>query len=306
MKTNIALSVENLTKHYGDKLILNDVNFNVLEGQFHAFVGDNGAGKTTTIKCILGLIKQYSGEIKSFENSNIDPSFREKIGYVPEVAGFLPNLSLQNYLLQMASLLGIPKKEAKNKIDYFAEKFNIVNLLKTKPKKFSSGQKKKVLLIQSLLSEPRLLILDEPTANLDPSTRREFFEILQKLHKDGMTILIITHVLDEIENIIDSLTILKKGEVIYSGEMKWLKQNRKSRARIKFLNIRDKTKSLLILQKNNYVAIIEEDELFVEIEDESNILEISNILFTNKVRYLSIEIDIIKLANIFSEFQKDK
>ncbi|WP_017698108.1 ABC transporter ATP-binding protein [Mycoplasma mycoides] len=216
---NDILKINHLTKIFTDtNRGVNDINMSVKSGSFHAFIGENGAGKTTTIKTIIGAFSKYEGEVL-INNINIKKAqAKSYIGYVPEVAIFPKELTTIQYLTYLGFLSKLDKKEVEHKIKEFLEMFNISNLINEKPYNFSSGQKKKILLIQALLHNPKLLILDEPAANLDPTARYELFSFLKKINeKKNISILISSHNLSEIDKYVDSLTLIHKGKVLYSG-----------------------------------------------------------------------------------------
>ncbi|MDP4040267.1 ABC transporter ATP-binding protein [Mycoplasma mycoides] len=213
------LKINHLTKIFTDtNRGVNDINMSVKSGSFHAFIGENGAGKTTTIKTIIGAFSKYEGEVL-INNINIKKAqAKSYIGYVPEVAIFPKELTTIQYLTYLGFLSKLDKKEVEHKIKEFLEMFNISNLINEKPYNFSSGQKKKILLIQALLHNPKLLILDEPAANLDPTARYELFSFLKKINeKENISILISSHNLSEIDKYVDSLTLIHKGKILYSG-----------------------------------------------------------------------------------------
>ncbi|WP_373438434.1 ABC transporter ATP-binding protein [Metamycoplasma equirhinis] len=213
------LKINNLTKIYpkSDKGI-KEISFEVPTGDFHSFIGENGAGKTTTIKTIIGLYTKYTGEILIDGISSKEESSKSIIGYVPEVANFPKELTTNAYLKYLALLSNIDSKIAQNRIDEMLKKFGIYDLKNKCPYSFSSGQKKKVLLIQALIHKPKLLILDEPSANLDPTARFELFTLLNELKKEGVTIFISSHILTEIDRYTDSLTLIHNGEILYNGK----------------------------------------------------------------------------------------
>ncbi|WP_434338232.1 ABC transporter ATP-binding protein [Mycoplasma capricolum] len=216
---NDILKINHLTKIFTDtNRGVNDINMSVKSGSFHAFIGENGAGKTTTIKTIIGAFSKYEGEVL-INNINIKKAqAKSYIGYVPEVAIFPKELTTIQYLTYLGFLSMLDKKELEHKIKEFLEMFNISNLINEKPYNFSSGQKKKILLIQALLHNPKLLILDEPAANLDPTARYELFSFLKKINeKENISILISSHNLSEIDKYVDSLTLIHKGKILYSG-----------------------------------------------------------------------------------------
>lgn len=214
------LEVKNLTKIYKKKenIGIFNLNFFVEKGSFHAFIGENGAGKTTTIKTIIGSYTNWSGEILIDGINALNPESKKKLGYIPENAIFPKDITSFEYLKYLGILNGIDKSLVKNQIEEFLEKFGILDLKDKKPNQFSSGQKKKVLLIQALLSNPEIIILDEPAANLDPTARFQLFTILKELNKEGKSIFISSHILSEIDKYVDSLTLIHEGEIKYCGK----------------------------------------------------------------------------------------
>lgn len=217
MKETI-LKVNNLTRLYDKNGYgVKNLSFEVKSGSFHAFIGENGAGKTTTIKSIIGATFNFNGEILIKNINNKISESKSNIGYVPEKAQFPKEITVYEYLKSLALLNNLSKTEADNKISELLKKFHIEDLRNKKPSFFSSGQKKKVLLIQALIHNPELIILDEPAANLDPTARFELFNLLSSLNKEGKTILISSHILAEIDQFVDSLTLIHKGKLIYNG-----------------------------------------------------------------------------------------
>lgn len=216
----IFLEVNNLKKQYNKKAkpAVNNISFKVMSGEFHAFIGANGAGKTTTIKSIVGAYAEFEGEIKISGISNREKSSRLKLGYIPESARFPSKMSSYLYLKSMAELNGLTSKEAKEFTERILKEFNMWNLRHVSPNKFSSGQKKKILLAQSLSNDPDLLIMDEPTANLDPKSRIAFFEILKDLQSRGKSIFISSHILSELDIYANAMTILDGGKIVFTGK----------------------------------------------------------------------------------------
>ncbi|KNG79291.1 ABC transporter ATP-binding protein [Mycoplasma sp. HU2014] len=217
---NKILEIINLTKIFEQSNRgIKDINMTIYDGDFHAFIGENGSGKTTTIKTIIGAFWDYQGQVLI---NNIDiknPKARAIIGYVPESAIFPKELTSYQYLINFAMLWNLDIKQADLKIKNFLEMFNILDLINEKPANFSSGQKKKILLIQALLNDPKLIILDEPASNLDPTARYELFNFLQKINQEQkITILICSHILSEIDKYVNSTTLLDRGRVVYTGK----------------------------------------------------------------------------------------
>ncbi|ENY68568.1 ABC transporter, ATP-binding protein [Metamycoplasma auris 15026] len=218
-----ALAIQHLNVFFKQgflryKKVLNDISFEVKQGQFHGFIGNNGAGKTTTIRSILGFYPNAIGKIYINGIDSKSPKSKTKIGYVPEIAIFPKTLSAKEYLHTFGLMSGLKKKDLDKKIKEIIEKYNFVLPdLNKSPEYMSSGQKKTILLIQALLNDPQLLIMDEPAANLDPSSRVILYKTLKQLHNEGKTIFISSHILDELEKYIDSFTLLSQGNILYSG-----------------------------------------------------------------------------------------
>jgi ABC-2 type transport system ATP-binding protein len=206
------LVVNNLNKNIGKDKILRHVSFSVPEGKICAFIGPNGAGKTTTIKSIMGLFRYDSGEILINGVNSKKINSHKLIGYVPEKENF-PKVKARSFLKMMASLDNMKRSVVKEKIKYYERVFDLKNRLHINLNGMSSGQKKKIMIIQALMHNPDLLIMDEPTENLDPDTRDTFYRILRKLKKQGKTIFISTHNLDEIQNYADYIVVLIHGRV---------------------------------------------------------------------------------------------
>lgn len=217
------VSIENLTKHYKGRTnpAINNISFNIYPGQFHAFIGANGAGKTTTIKSIISAYsnKKYKGEIKINGCLNFTANGKSVLGYIPEEAKFPKKMSTKNYLINMACLSGLSSKDAKQKVNTILTNLGLTDLANKCPDSFSSGQKKKILLAQALIHDPKVLIMDEPAANLDPLARDELFENLINLQKEGKAIFLSSHILDEIGKYATYVTILDGGSIVYDGSI---------------------------------------------------------------------------------------
>ncbi|QSF13609.1 ABC transporter ATP-binding protein [Mycoplasma sp. Mirounga ES2805-ORL] len=218
---NIAIEFKNVVKEFKNQKILDNLSFKVNKGEFHGFIGANGAGKTTSFRSLLNFYPDVKGEILINGKSFRDAKARDVLGYVPEVATFPKRLTVHNYLCSLAELSGFSHAESVKKVDKWLDYFNIPSEIRKKNgNSLSSGQKKKILLIQALIHDPSILILDEPAANLDPKVRIEIFEHLKKLNESGKTIFISSHILLELEQYIDSITVLDKGRLIDTGLIK--------------------------------------------------------------------------------------
>ena len=202
---NEMLKIENVTKKYKNKTVVDNLSLDIKKGEVFALLGANGAGKTTTIKMILGLAKLSEGKITIEEG--------KKIGYSPETPYFPPYLTAMEVMSYYAGIEGDKRKKDK---EYLRSLLEITGLedTKTKVKDYSKGMIQRLALAQALISDPDILILDEPTAGLDALGRKHNLELLKKLKEQGKTIIINSHILHDIEAICDRGVIMKKGKVI--------------------------------------------------------------------------------------------
>ena len=214
-----SIFVDSYTKKFGKFLATDNVSFKVGKGVIHGFIGPNGSGKTTAIKAMIGAYIPTSGKILIGGHKAGSIEANKLIGYIPERASFPKHLNSEQYLKAMGQWSGLSAKEAKAKATEILIQLKMEKQAKRKPITFSSGMQKKILLAQSLLTDPSILILDEPAANLDPTTRKELFDSLINLRDQGKTILISSHILAELERLIDEATFIYYGEVIFSGKI---------------------------------------------------------------------------------------
>ena len=208
------LELKNVCKSYGKKAALKDFTYTFDKG-IYGLLGANGAGKSTLMNLLTDNVSRNSGEIlyDGREILDMGKNYLELLGYMPQQQGFYENFSARMFLYYIAELKGIKKKEAKRQIE---ELLDIVNLSEVADKKvggFSGGMKQRVLLAQALLGSPKILILDEPTAGLDPKERVNFRKYIQRLSEDKI-ILVATHVVSDVETIADKILIMKDGELV--------------------------------------------------------------------------------------------
>ena len=210
-----AIELAGVTKTFGTKTAVSDLNLAIPEGTVYGFIGPNGSGKTTTIRALLGLISPTSGVIKVLDSTKPN-EYLPKIGAMIEGPSFYPLLSGLANLKVLADLGGIPPKRAE-------ELLRLVGLedrAKSKFKTYSLGMKQRLGIAAALLPNPELLILDEPTNGLDPNGILEIRNLLKKLAEGGKTIFVSSHLLAELEAICDTVVMIKEGKILYSGSAK--------------------------------------------------------------------------------------
>lgn len=213
----MKLELRNLTKKYGKKVALSDISITLEQGVY-AILGANGAGKSTLMNLITDNVSRTSGDIlyNDKEIRKMGAAFRAKIGYMPQQQGYYEQFSARGFLLYMASLKGLKGKKAAMEVDRLLEVVNLSGEAHTKMEKYSGGMKQRALLAQALLGNPDILILDEPTAGLDPRERIRMRNYISELSADKI-ILFATHVVSDIECIADQVLLMRDGRLLKTG-----------------------------------------------------------------------------------------
>lgn len=207
----LVLQTNGLTKKYGEKIAVDNVNINIAKGDIYGLIGKNGAGKTTIMKMICGLISENQGDIKLFGNNNLKKG-RKRIGTIIEQPGLYPNMTAKENLIYYDKLLGITDY---SNVEEVLRLVGLEGTGKKKTKAFSMGMKQRLSIAISLIGNPDFLILDEPINGLDPSGIKEIRELLLKLnYENGITILISSHILEEVFRITTKYGIIKNGVLI--------------------------------------------------------------------------------------------
>ena len=218
-----ALRVENLKKHYANGLIaLKGINLKVAEGDFFALLGQNGAGKSTTIGILCSLINKTSGFVSVFDH-NIDEELeaaKSCIGVVPQEFNFNPFEKVSQIIINQAGYYGIPRKMAYPRVELYLKKLNLWEKRNQIALHLSGGLKRRLMIARALVNEPKLLILDEPTAGVDIELRHSLWEFLIELNQRGTTIILTTHYLEEAEHLCKNVAIIDHGEIIEHANMK--------------------------------------------------------------------------------------
>lgn len=211
------LVLNNVTKRFKEKEAIKNINLNFIAG-IYGLLGSNGAGKTTMIRCVCDLYELSEGEI-SYDGTNIkilNERYRDKIGYLPQDFGYYPDYTALKFLMYIAAMKGMKLKTAKQKSESLLAEVGLHEVRNKKLKSFSGGMLKRIGIAQALLNDPRILILDEPTAGLDPKERIRFKNILSR-YSENHIVLISTHIVSDIEYIAKEIILLKNGEVVNIG-----------------------------------------------------------------------------------------
>ncbi len=217
--SDVAISIENLTKFYREFKALDNVNFAVKRGDFFAFLGPNGAGKTTTINIVAGLSNANSGEVKIFGYNTIVEYLKARclLGLCAQEFNFDPFLTIHQLLVYQAGYFGIAPATAGRLADDLLERFNLMEKRNFKHRALSAGMKKRLLICRALIHDPEVIILDEPTAGCDLELKFLIWDYLTQLNKEGKTIFLTTHNMDEAEKLCKTIGIINHGRIVRIG-----------------------------------------------------------------------------------------
>ena len=219
------LTIKNLTKTFGEKKAVDDLSLTINAGEIYGFIGHNGAGKTTTIKSVCGIQSFDSGEITLDGVSLItDPiKFKSQIAYIPDNPDLYEYMAGIKYLNFIADIFGVGVKERRERINKYADIFEITDALSQPIASYSHGMKQKLAIIAAWLHTPRLIIMDEPFVGLDPKASHILKEMMREVCNGGGAIFFSTHVLEVAEKLCDKVAIIKNGRIIKSGTMEDVK-----------------------------------------------------------------------------------
>ena len=247
MKANIEIS--HVTKKYSNGVMaLDDISFCVGSGVF-GLLGHNGAGKTTLMKTLVTVLSPSTGTIRvcGFDSRKQGNEVRERIGYLPQELAMYPSLSVFDFVNYMAELKGIHDKKAVNEV---LEQVEMLEFSKRKIKQLSGGMKRRVGIAQALIGNPQILVVDEPTAGLDPEERVRFRSLLSRYAREGRTVLLSTHIVEDVHQLCEELAVLRKGRLFYAGTSAALLERVKGK--IKLLHLENENQ-LVELQKKSVV-----------------------------------------------------
>lgn len=287
-----AIEVSNLTKKYDQKYALNDLSFSIPVGSVCGFLGPNGAGKTTTMKLLMGLIKNDGGQI-SILGKNIDyGNSHSDIRFLQDVPNFYSFMTAYEYLKFICQLNKIDNNKIDKKIDDILELVNLKDSKKKRVGKFSRGMKQRIGIAANIISNPKILLLDEPVSALDPIGRKEVFDLIENL-KEKMTIVFSTHILDDIERVCDRIVLINNGKKIIDGTIGEVKQNYlKNTIEIKFINKTNCDKFKKGFKRGNIEL---KDDITIKITDKDDIMKLQKDI----IDYLSLnDISVMNLGVI--------
>lgn len=293
-----VISVKNFSKNFDDKNVIDNLSFDVKEGDVFAFLGQNGSGKTTTLRCLLNIYTVDSGELL-FMGKRYSVDMAKYLGYLPEERGLYTNSKVLEILIYFGQIKGLSYNDAKIKGLKFLKRVGIEDKSNELIKKLSSGQQQKLQLGITVINDPKVLILDEPTKGLDPVNRLLLLDILMELNKNGSTILFSTHQMEEAEKIATRLLMIKNGKSVLYGETEKVKRDfGENIIKIEYKGKFPKNdKMYLAVINNNYAEVNPNDKV-----TENDILKF---LINSQIEINKFEISSPSLNEIFIKLATD-
>jgi len=214
-----VVTARGLTKRYGAATVVDGIDFDVAKGEIFGLLGPNGAGKTTTILMMLGLTEVSGGEIRVLDHDPVrDPlGVKRRVGYLPDQVGFYDNLTAYDNMSYTASLMGIPAGERRQRVLEALERVRLSDVVNKRVKTFSRGMRQRLGLAEIVMKRAAIAILDEPTSGLDPQAILEFLEMIHQLKHEGVTVLLSSHLLDQVQRMCDRVALFQRGRIVLMG-----------------------------------------------------------------------------------------
>ncbi|HYE74550.1 MAG TPA: ATP-binding cassette domain-containing protein [Blastocatellia bacterium] len=223
MPQQSSVSVSHISKSYGDFQAVNDLSLEVAPGSIFGLLGPNGAGKSSTIRMIVNITMPDSGEVKLFGERMTD-KHQERVGYLPEDRGLYKKMKVGEQLEFFAALKGMEAKTAKNRIDEWLERVSLTEWKNKKWEELSKGMQQKVQFVSTILHDPDLVILDEPFSGLDPINANLLKDVVQEMKARGKTIIFSTHLMEQAEQLCDSICLINRGQKVIDGKLREVKR----------------------------------------------------------------------------------
>jgi len=296
---SLALSTLNLAKTYSNKLeALKGINLKVEKGDFFALLGSNGAGKTTAIGIIAGLLKRTSGEvlINGLDQKLHTNEVKKMIGLMPQEFNFNPHEPNMEILINQAGYFGIPRNDAKIQAEVLLKKMELWDRRFDVAQSLSGGMKRRLMLARALMHKPSILILDEPTAGVDVEIRQSMWHYLTQLNKEGMTIILTTHYLEEAESLCRNIAILNNGVLVEQSNMKKLLS--KAKKQVIILDTVEKLNSNIKINDCD-CKLIDDYTLQVALGDGTSISDVVSSLSTKNIHVSHLRSSQNRLEGLF-------
>ncbi|WP_288234050.1 ABC transporter ATP-binding protein [uncultured Haemophilus sp.] len=295
-----ALEIKNLIKTYATGVqAVKGIDLTVERGDFYALLGHNGAGKSTTIGIISSLVNKTSGSVKVFgyDLDTQKTQLKQQIGLVPQEFNFNQFEKVVDVLIQQAGFYGIPLKEAKVRAEIWLKKLDLWEKRTHLTRELSGGMKRRVMIARALMHNPKLLILDEPTAGVDIELRRSLWDFLRELNQQGTTIILTTHYLEEAENLCRNIGIIQHGKLIENTSMKSLLA--KLETEIFVLDLQNMPQNRPLVIEHYPHKLLDENTLEVEVQRAQGLTNLFTQLTTQNVEVLSMRNKSNRLEELF-------
>jgi len=288
-----VITVENFSKSFGENEVVSNLSFKVNQGEVFALLGANGSGKTTTIRCLLNILEPTKGSLL-VNGQRYNQEMSQTVGYLPEERGLYTSEKVIDTMIYFGELKGMSSSAAKKWSLEYLEKVGIPEKAKDKVKKLSSGQQQKVQLGITIINNPNLLILDEPTKGLDPVNRTLLMDMLMEMKNQGSTIVFITHQMEEVEKLADRLLMIKDGkEILYGGVDEVKKRFGTNRIHVTFRGDLPQNNRLYHAKdvENNYAELVPQENASSQ--------EILQYLLSQNLKIIKYELTLPSLNEIF-------
>lgn len=219
MSNNIVLESKGLTKHYGDFVAVDKLDLTIYQGEVFGLLGPNGSGKTTTILMLLGLTEPTTGTVRvlGFDPARQPLSVKARVGYMPDEVGFYDGLTARENLAYIARLNGLPRRQIQGRIDDALAQVRLSDVADKRVGAFSRGMRQRLGVADVLIKQPQLIIMDEPTQGLDPQAAEDFLEIIRNLKNQGITVMLSSHLLPQVQAVCDRVGLFYKGRMVLEG-----------------------------------------------------------------------------------------
>jgi ABC-2 type transport system ATP-binding protein len=298
------IEVKNLTKRFNDKLVLDNISFNIEEGEIFGLLGPNGAGKSTLINLIVGLLKADNGDVAvgGYSISREPIKVREQVGVVPQEIALFESLNARENLEYWGRLYGLKGTVLKERIDEAIAIAGLEENLKKRVKTYSGGMKRRLNVVAAMMHHPKILIMDEPTVGVDPQSRNHIFEVVKEMNKKYNTTIIYTsHYMEEVEHLCSNIFILDLGKEVAFGTKEQLKRMIRDDKVFRIKASGDLNTLMFNLKKNNRIRGVEKENEGLKIitGSELNLNEILQEIQASKVQVKNLGIEEPSLEEVF-------
>jgi ABC-2 type transport system ATP-binding protein len=218
-----TVEISHVAKSFGPNPAVADVSFDVVQGEIFGLLGPNGAGKTTTIRIMLDIFKPETGSV-AILGGPMTEAKKNRIGYMPEERGLYQDMPLEQCLTYLGTLKGMTKSDARRRLSAYLDRFDLAQHKGKKVKELSKGMQQKAQIINTVLHGPELLIMDEPFASLDPVNTQMAIDLLQELRGQGVTVIMSTHIMHQVEELCDRIVLINKGRNVLYGDLEQIQR----------------------------------------------------------------------------------